>query len=280
MHLLGTICSNPRSVPYIPVFRYNTYIITIIMSINKKLPLFLHDKKTNEIFKIVVASIPKDTKAYLVGGAVRNAVYYKYFKQELPQRDFDILLIGDYAGFIKNLRDKGFIFGKIKRRHEVIVKMKRIPKPIHIHNDYLYLDIHISKEKSALKNLAQNSNFTINGSTISLKNIFREDWLDKLISLPGALVDLKNKRLKLNQLSHPANLFACMRFMSLGFKQPKQTEIDLLLKSLSGLREPRYGKNVKKLFGYVGGEGNARKLLKKLKIKQDIFDLKVIKTLK
>ena len=32
---------------------------------NKKLPLFLHDKKTNEIFKIVVASIPKGTKAYL-----------------------------------------------------------------------------------------------------------------------------------------------------------------------------------------------------------------------
>lgn len=250
------------------------------MSINKKLPLFLQDEKTNEIFKIVVASIPKGTQAYLVGGAVRNAIYYKYFKKELPRRDFDIMLIGDQDGFIKNLRNNGFVYGKIKRKHEVVVKMKRIPKPIHIHNDYLYLDIHISEEKSALKNLAKNSNFTINGSTILLKNIFREDWFDKLISLPGALTDLKNKRLKLNQLSHPANLFACLRFMFLGFKQPEPAEIDLLLKSLNNLKEPRYGRNVKKLFNYVGGEGNARKLLKKLKIKQDIFDSKIIKTLK
>lgn len=241
------------------------------MSINKKLPLFLQDEKDNEIFKIVVTSIPKGTKAYLVGGAIRNAVYYKYFKKELPQRDFDILLIGDHVSFIKNLRYRGFTFGKIKRKHEVVVKMKRTPKPIHIYNDYLYLDIHISEEKSAIKNLVQNSNFTINASTISLKDIFREDWFDKLISLPGALADLKNKRLKLNQLSHPANLFACMRFMYLGFKQPNQAEIDLLLNSLSSLKEPRYRKNVRKLFAYVGGEGNARKLLKKLKIKQNIF---------
>ena len=158
--------------------------------------------------------------------------------------------------------------------------MKRVPKPIHIHNDYLYLDIHISEEKSALRNLAQNSNFTINGSAISLKDIFREDWFDRLISLPGALADLKNKRLKLNQSSHPADLFACLRFMSLGFRQPEQAEINLLLKSLGGLKKPRYERNIKKLFGYVGGEENARKLLKKLKIKQDIFNLKVIKTLK
>jgi len=250
------------------------------MITNKKLPLFLLDEKTNEIFKIVVASVPKGTRAYLVGGAIRNAIYYKYFKEELPRRDFDIMLIGDKDGFVKNLRRNGFVYGKIKRKHEVVVKMKRIPKPVHIHNDYLYLDIHISDEKSALKNLAQNSNFTINGSTISLADIFREDWFDKLLSLPGALIDLKNKQLRLNQLSHPANLFACMRFMSLGFKQPKPAEISLLLKSLGGLKKPRYEKNIKKLFGYVGGEDNARKLLKKLKIKQDLFDLKVIKTLK
>jgi len=250
------------------------------MPINKKLPLFLHDEKTNEIFRIIVAAIPKGTKAYLVGGAIRNAIYYKYFKQELPQRDYDILLIGDHVGFIRNLRQNGFVFGKIKRKHEVVVKMKRIPKPIHIHNDYLYLDIHISEEKSVLKNLVENSNFTINGSTISLKDIFKEDWFDKLISLPGALADLKNKRLKLKQLSHPANLFACLRFMSLGFKQPKQAEIDLLLKSLSGLNKSRYGRNVKKLFGYVGGEEKAKNLLKKLKIMQNIFDFKIVKSFK
>lgn len=250
------------------------------MKINKKLPLFLHNDKTNEIFRIIVSCIPQNTKVYLVGGAIRNAIYYKYFKQALPPRDYDLLLIGDRVGFAKNLRQAGFVYGKIKRKHEIVVKMKRIPKPLHIHNDYLYLDIHTSEESSVLKNLAEHSNFTINGSTISLKDIFRNNWFDKIISLPGALVDLKNKQLKLNQLSHPANLFAALRFMSLGFKPPKQNEVAMLLKSLADLPKPRYAKNIKKLFGYVGGEENARKLLKKLKITQDIFDLKVIKTLK
>jgi len=161
------------------------------MKTNKKLPLFLHNDKTNEIFKIVVDCIPKNTKIYLVGGAIRNAIYYKYFKKELPQRDYDLLLIGDRDGFVKNLRQAGFAYGKIKRKYEVVVKMKRIPKPLHIHNDYLYLDIHSSAEKTALQNLAKNSNFTINGSTISLKNIFKDDWFEKLISLPGSLADLK-----------------------------------------------------------------------------------------
>ncbi|MFA4942388.1 MAG: hypothetical protein WC564_02005 [Patescibacteria group bacterium] len=250
------------------------------MTTNKKLPLFLHNDKTNEIFKLVVASIPKGTKAYLVGGAIRNALYYHYFKKELPQRDFDILLIGDKDQFVKNLRSTGFIYGKIKRKREVTLKMKRIPKPQHIHNDYLYLDIHISEEKSALKNLMASSNFTINGSTISLKDIFKENWFEKVISLPGALSDLKNKVLKINQLSHPANIFACLRFMSLGFKQPTQAEVKLLLNSLGDLKESRYQRNIRKIFGYVGGEERAKKLAKKLGIKQDIFDFKIIKTLK
>lgn len=121
------------------------------MIINKRLPLFLHDKKTEEIFKLVVAAIPKDTKAYLVGGAIRNAIYYKYFNKKLPHRDFDIMLIGDKDGFVQNLRRTGFVYGKIRRKHEVVVKMKRIPKPKHIHKDYLYLDIHISGEKEPIK---------------------------------------------------------------------------------------------------------------------------------
>ncbi|MFP4515098.1 MAG: hypothetical protein ACLFNO_03800 [Parcubacteria group bacterium] len=267
-------------LPLVNHLCYNLSITIKNMSIDKNLPLFLHDEKTKEIFKLVIASIPKDSKVYLVGGAIRNAIYYKYFKKELPQRDFDVILIGDKDAFVKNLRAKGFVYGKINRKHQVVLKIKRIPKPKHIFKDYLYLEIHVSEEKSPLKNLKDNSNFTINGSTISLRHIFRADWFDKLISLPGSLLDLRKKRLKLNQLSHPANLFAAMRFMHIGFKQPEQADIDLLLKSLGDLDERRYKKNIRKLFVYVDGEENARNLLKKLKIKQDIFDLNVIKTLK
>jgi hypothetical protein len=250
------------------------------MNKKSKLPLFLQDEKIFQIFRSVVTAIPAGTKAYLVGGAVRNAIYFHYFHKALPQRDFDIMLIGDRNAFVKNLRAAGFIYGKIKRKHEVVLKMKKVAKPQHIFNDYLYLDIHVSPEKSPLKNLAQNSNFTINGSTLSLKDIFRDDWFTKLISLPGALADLKNKRLRLNQLSHPANLYACLRFMSLGFKQPSNRELSLLLESLGDLKEDRFVKNITKLYSYVGGEVKARKLLKKLGIKQNIFDYKVIKSLK
>ena len=58
------------------------------MTPNKKLPLFLHDKKTAEIFKTVVTSIPAGTKVYLVGGAMRNAIYYKYFRKAILRGRF------------------------------------------------------------------------------------------------------------------------------------------------------------------------------------------------
>ncbi len=248
------------------------------MKINKKLPLFLHNEKDNEIFQIVVSCIPKNTKIYLVGGAIRNAIYYKYFKKILPQRDFDMLLVGDFYNFIKNLRASGFIYGKIRRKEMVVLKIKRVPKPEDIFRDYLYLDICSSKEKTP-KKIASNSNFTINGSMILLKNIFKENWFEKIISSPGSLQDLKNKKLKVNNISHPANLFACLRFMHLGFKQPTKEDVDLLLKNLGTIEKWRYPRNIKKLFSYVGGEKNARKLAKKLGIKQDIFDFKIVKTL-
>ncbi len=245
------------------------------MKINKKLPLFLHNEKNNEIFQIVVSCIPKNTKVYLVGGAIRNAIYYKYFKKILPQRDFDVLLGGDLRLFVKNLRDKGFTYGKIRRKKSVVLKIKKVSRPEDIFRDYLYLDICLSEEKTP-KCVC---NFTINGSMISLKDIFKENWFEKLISLPGSLNDLKNKKIKVENISHPANLFACLRFMHLGFKQPTKEEVDLLLKNLGTIEKWRYPRNLKKLFSYVGGEKNARKLARKLGIKQDIFDFKIVKTL-
>ncbi len=245
------------------------------MKINKKLPLFLQNEKDNEIFKIVISCIPKNTKVYLVGVAIRNAIYYKYFKKILPQRDFDVLLAGDFRLFIKNLRDKGFTYGKIRRKKSVVLKIKRVPKPEDIFKDYLYLDICLSEEKPP-KCIC---NFTINGSMISLKDIFKESWFEKLISLPEALNDLKNKRIKVKNIIHPADLFACLRFMHLGFKQPTKEEVNLLLKNLGTIEKWRYPRNIKKLYSYVGGEKNARILARKLGIKQDIFNFEVIKTL-
>jgi hypothetical protein len=250
------------------------------MKTNNNLPLFLHDEKDNEILKMVQKCIPKETRVYLVGGAVRNAIYYKYFKKALPQRDFDMLLIGDRDKFVENLRELGFTYGRIRRKFQVVLRIKRVSKPIHRFNDYLYLEIHSSEEKSVMKNIAEHANFTINGSVLSLRDIFKDNWMEKLISLPGALSDLKNKRLKLNASSHPANLFACFRFMSLGFKKPPQADINTLLRDFSNLQKSKYDKNIQKLYTYVGGEKKAKSLAKKLNIKENIFDFEEIKKAK
>lgn len=240
----------------------------------------MQDSKTFEILKDAKFTIPKNTKVYLVGGAVRNALYFKLFNEKLPQRDYDLLLVGDKDKFIKNLRARGFIYGFIRRKHEVTLKKKKIPKPQHEFNDYVFLDIHISDEKSILKNLKDNSNFTINGFALSLKEINSENWHKKVISLPSAMQDLKNKKLCVNVIVHPANLFACLRFMSKGFKPPSKKEVKELLIALGSLERWRYKRNIKKLFDYVGGEYETRKLVKKLGVKENVFDFNIIQKLR
>ncbi|MDD5043706.1 MAG: hypothetical protein PHD51_03510 [Patescibacteria group bacterium] len=246
----------------------------------KKLPVFMKNLKIFNILVDVKSAIPKNTKIFLIGGALRNALYFNIFGATLPQRDYDLVLIGDKKKFIENLRKRGFIYGKIKRKNEVVLKKKLVEKPKHRFNDYLILDIHISREKSIFKNLKNNANFTINGFALSLKEATSKNWPKKVVSLPNAMSDLKNKKLRVNVIAHPANLFACLKFMSKGFKQPSKKEIDNLLIALRSLEKSRYKRNVQKLFDYVGGEKEARKLTKKLNITKNIFDFKVIKTLR
>lgn len=98
--------------------------------------------------------------------------------------------------------------------------------------------------------------------------------------MPRAFKDLKNKQIYVGIIAHPANLFACLRFMSKGFKKPSKKEIKALLKALGKLEKWRYEKNVKKVFDYVGGEKAARKLVKSLGIKKDLFNFKTIEELR
>ena len=65
---------------------------------NTELPIFMNNLATSKIFKEIIASIPKNIKIFLVGGAVRNALFYKIFGKILPQRDYDLLLIGFIMG--------------------------------------------------------------------------------------------------------------------------------------------------------------------------------------
>ncbi len=244
------------------------------------LPIFMQDPKTNEVLKEVISAVPKNTKAYIVGGAVRNALYYNLFHKKLPHRDYDIVVIGNRSQFIKNLRSKGFIYGKIRRKHEITLKKKKIAKPKHEFDDCVFLDLHFSEEKSIMKNLREVSGFTINAFALSLKQVVSKGWQKKVIAHPNALTDLKKKQLRVNALTHPAMLFACIRFMSQGFKAPSEKQVNGLLLNLRKFPKYKFKRNIKKIFSYVGGEKKARQLTKKLGIKEDIFEFKTIKNLR
>lgn len=249
------------------------------ISPNNNSRVFTKEGRTAEILKEVIVSIPSKTKVYVVGGAARNSIYYDLFKKPLPQRDHDLLLVGDLDKFVKTLRNHKFIYGKIRRKNEIVLKKKLIPNPKSI-TDYIVLDIHRSHESNILNNLKSNSAFTINGFAILLRNYLSKNIKKSLVVLPGAINDLKNHRLRLNisgYKRHPGNLFSCLRFMSIGFTPPNKKEIELLLEQLPKLEEWRFERNVKKVFGYTGGEKKARQLTKRLGVEIDIFNFKKLK---
>jgi len=246
----------------------------------KALPIFMHDPATNAILREVRAAVPKGSRLYLIGGAARNALYFRMFGERMRQRDYDVIIMGGGAlAFIRNLRAKGFIYGKIRRKEQIVLKKKKILHPQSI-SDYVVLDIHtVCHEKTIQENLRKHVNFTVNGFVLPFSVITSSEWYKKIIALPTALPDLKVKQLRVNVNQHPADLFACMRFMSKGFRPPPKAEVQILLQGLSRIQKWRFQKNVPKLLDYVGGEKNARQLLKRLGITQNIFDFRVVKSL-
>jgi len=255
-------------------------MLKTMASSNHNARLFTKEGGIAEILKEVIASIPAKTEVYLIGGGARNTLYFDFFKKLLPQRDYDLLLIGNLGKFVNNLRrDYKFIYGKIRKKDEIVLKKKLVPDPQSV-TDYLVLDIHRSHEKNVLKNLEKNSAFTINGFAIPLQHYFSEDFKKYLVELPGAIKDLKNRHLVLNvegYKGHPGNLFACLRLMSTGFTPPNKESVALLLKQLSKLEKYRFERNVKKVFEYTGGEKRARQLAKSLGVKINIFNFQRLK---
>lgn len=224
-----------------------------------------------EILIEAIEAIPKKTKVYLTGGSLRNAIYYSIFKERLPNRDFDILVLGDFKGYARNLRAQGFTYGKIRRKNQVVLLKKRIAKPKDRLRDNLFLDIKLSQGKSIRDNLREKVNFTINGSAILLQDITQKTWLKQVITLPSTLSDIKRKRLVLNKASHPADLFAAMRFMSQGFRKPSKETVLILKERLKHLPKQKWERNLNKLFSYVGGNKQASKLLKELDLNNKIL---------
>ncbi|MDP3742294.1 MAG: hypothetical protein Q8R15_03200 [Candidatus Micrarchaeota archaeon] len=230
-----------------------------------QLPIFLQEPETLAIFKDIAAAVPKGTKFYIVGGAMRNAMFYYYFKKKLPQRDYDSLIVGDHKKFITNLRKRGFVYGKIRRKTQAVLKKAKF-KNAKTLNDFVFLDMHWVKKVDIVQNMKDHASFTINGFAIEVRDLFSSNWRKKVVEMPNAIRDLRRKQLVVNAVDNKHNLFAAMRFMSVGFKQPGKSDVDWLVREFAKSHKKRRKRNLEKLYNYVGGKKKAEKLAKKIGI--------------
>ncbi|HLC88762.1 MAG TPA: hypothetical protein VJG49_01875 [Candidatus Nanoarchaeia archaeon] len=228
-----------------------------------ELPVFLQEPAVFSIFEEIAQSVPTGTKFYIVGGAMRNAMYFHIFGKKLPQRDYDSLIVGNHKKFITNLRQVGFIYGKIRRKTQVVFKKAKFKGAEKI-GDFVVLDMHWVRKVNILQNMKDHASFTINGFAVEVRDLFSSNWRKKVIEMPRALNDLKAKKLVVNAVDNRHNLFAAMRFMSMGFKKPSKSGVKWLLREFRKAPKRRRKRNIEKLYNSVGGKEKAEKLAQKI----------------
>lgn len=231
----------------------------------RNLPVFMNDGRVAQALGEAKRSIPKGSQAYLYGGAVRNAVYFEMFGEKLPQRDYDLLFVGDIAAFVRNLRKRGFAYGKVRKSWKVVMKK----------GEYVALDTVIKHDSNMRRLLIGRANFTINGFAFSLRFVDSPKWRRHVLAVPGARRDLKRRRLVLNQV-YAISIFACLRFMSQGFRAPSQKEVAAMLESLKTIEKVRHSYDVQKTYDYCG-KRQAHELARRLGAGRAIFDFSKIK---
>lgn len=245
------------------------------------LSLLVTNQAAVDIFRQVVNGMPDDCESFIISGATRNAMYRHYFGELLTQRDYDQVITKGSQAYFEYLKSMNFIETPIDNDNQIIMAKAMVPNPRPIgYEDSVVFDMHIADGTNIMANLEKYIGLTINGFALSMRDIFDTNWVSKMVSLPGALTDLRNRQLRLNKLgyaSEPATIFAVLRFMSAGFAPPPKEEVALLLHELPKLNSGRFKRNLPKLYNYVGGEETARSLVSSLGIKGDLFDESQVK---
>lgn len=242
-----------------------------------QLPIDFKDSRGREVFENLVENLPKDIEVYLIAGTIRNAIH-KYFHggDSLEQRDYDQIVVKGSDKYLEYLGSIGFYAGRIQRpTQKVMIKSFVGSEDPEDFANNLVFDIHFVDNTSATDNLEKHVGLTVNGNAISIRDIFSEDWQDKLVSLPNALEAIRDKKLILNPDGYQhqaANLFSVIRFVHNGYTPPPKEDIELLIKELPRVEDERYEKNIQKVFKYVGGEETARTIWKEIGIDVDVFD--------
>lgn len=247
------------------------------------LPINYNSKEAEIEFRNLVQDLPNDVSMYMVGGALRNALIRHYQGEILKQRDYDQVITAGTESYIKVLESRGYVCRPYPGRTTQVVYSKALNDEAikgDSYENWLVFDIHKMDGTTIANNLKDEVGLTVNGFAIKAQDIFAGDWEERLIVLPGALEDIKKKRLRINPDGYKhqaANFYAVLRFMSAGFSPPSPEEVQLLLKQLPRIESERFDRNVKKVWDYVGGEEVARRLVGELGVTVDVFDEAAVK---
>ncbi len=252
---------------------------------NRVLQLNYNNDEAYEELKRISQNIPKECEVYLISGSVRNALYKKFHGEKLIQRDYDQVVIKGAKEYTEYLTKNGYIKREYpSKQNEQVIYAKALNEHAKEGDSYinwLVFDLHTLEGTSIQENIINNTAFTINGCVINMRKLFNDPLENQVIEiLPGAIEDIKNKILRINPQGYksmPSIFFAMIRFISIGFIPPPKDEIDMLLKELANLEHARFERNVKKVWDYVGGEDNARQIVKDLNIDIDIFNENEVK---
>jgi hypothetical protein len=249
------------------------------------LELNYNSDEARESFRKVVSGTPASVDAYLVGGSIRNALFRAFHGKVLTQRDYDQVVTKGSQTYRDYLASQGFEERLYpSRQDEQVAFSKPLNERASAGDSYvnwLVFDLHTVDGTTIEHNIKTEVCFTVNGCAIRTSDIFTRPWQDAVIQvLPTALQDIKDKRLRLNREGYanwPSNFYAMLRMMSVGFTPPSDEEVQLLLKELPKIEHARFERNIKKVYGYVGGEQKARNLVRSLGIDVDVFDEDTVK---
>jgi len=245
------------------------------------LPIDFKDERGQKVFEEVIKNLPDDVEVYLIAGSLRNAIdRYFHNDSKLEQRDYDQIVTKGGEKYLAYLKSLGFYDGRIQRpTQKVLIKSFVGNEDPEDFTNNLIFDVHLMDGTNAIDNLKKYVGLTVNGNAISFRDIFSESWQDILVSLPGALQAIEKKQLRLNQEGYKhqaANLFSVIRFVYNGYTPPTKDELMQLVQELPRVEDDRYVKNVQKVYKYVGGEDNARRICKQIGIDFDVFDKQVV----
>ncbi len=241
------------------------------------IPIFLENPSTRKILNETKGLVPIETQVYLFGGTVRNAIYFNYFNEEMTQRDFDCIVIGDGEKFADNLIKAGFIYGNKNSEKSKVLKKARISNPEHQYDDWLYLDCKIYPNSENVEDILKRiSDFTISGVALNMQDIEVSNWKDKIIAIPNAVSDIQGKKLTVVK-PYAISLHKIIRMVSRGFQKPAQEEINMCIEKLKDIPEDKFEVNTEKTIRYVGSKEKVAEIAQELGITFNILNFEEVK---